>query len=475
MYKLRGSHGRAVDLHEFHITIDETAVFTIYDVRSVDLQSIGGPEAGWIYESIFQEIDIESNELLFQWRASDHFSYLDVAIDYDGEGTSLQEPWDWFHINSVDKDEHGNFIISSRYTNSLAYIDGTNGNVLWQLGGKNNSFTDLSGGAATNITWQHHARFQSQYTTPNTTKVVSVFDNASRGQASPQYPSRGLLVDIDTANMTVSVRGEYWNPVPISSQSQGSMQILNNGHVFLGYGYNAAWTEFGADGEVLCDVHFGPSVGFGSGETISYRAFKQEWVGRPLTLPDVALSGTVAAVSWNGATEVTTWVLEGLKNGTVSGFEFISAVPKDGFETRISLPPDLQYTTLRIVALDKTGAFLVATKGMDWKAEEMDYEVAVFTGEVDDAGNNNSLLVRWHYPPIFLYGMGFVTAGSLAACAWLIYKCFPYRFYSQISGYSSTHARRQHEWNDDDREEELDDLEFGCRDDDVLLKEDNGR
>ncbi|KAJ5114055.1 hypothetical protein N7456_002589 [Penicillium angulare] len=482
-YKLRGSSGRPVDLHEFHITCDETALLTLYDVRSVDLRSIEGPEAGWIYESVFQEIDIETNELLFQWRASDHFDYSDIAIEYNGEGTSLQQPWDWFHINSIDKDKHGNFLISSRYTNSLAYLNGSTGNVLWQIGGKNNSFKDLSAGAATNITWQHHARFQPQYDISNTTKAISVFDNGSRGKESPQNPSRGLFINIDTVNMTASVRGEYWNPVPISSQSQGSMQVLDNGHVFLGYGYNAAWTEFGEDGEVLCDVNFGPRVGFELGEIISYRAFKQQWIGRPLTLPDVALSGTVAAVSWNGATEVATWVLEGVKalNGTGSAsasasersnhsesqFRFITAVPKNGFETRISLPLDAEYTTLRIVALDKFGEFLVATKEMEWKPEEMNDEIAVFSGGEDD--DDSTAKGEGHIAPALLFAMGFVTAGILAICTWLIGKYLSCSFFGWSFGQSRA-VKKQQEWTDADRGEELDDLELGDRDDEALLK-----
>ncbi|KAJ5272402.1 hypothetical protein N7478_007527 [Penicillium angulare] len=455
-YKLRGSSGRPVDLHEFHITCDETGLLTVYDVRSVDLRSIGGPEAGWIYESIFQEIDIETNELLFQWRASDHFDYSDVEIEYNGAGTSLHEPWDWFHINSVDKDESGNYLISSRYTNSLAYIDGSNGNVLWQIGGKHNSFEDLSSGAATNFS-------------------IMVLG----GKESSQNPSRGLFINIDTVNMTASVRGQYWNPVPISSQSQGSMQVLENGHVFLGYGYNAAWTEFGEDGEVLCDVNFGPRVGFELGEIISYRAFKQEWIGRPLTRPDVALSGTVAAVSWNGATEVATWVLEGVKrlssNGTGSGsieFSFITAVPKNGFETRITLPLDVEYTTLRIVALDKFGEYLVATQGMEWKPEEMNDEIAAFGGDEDTDSDDSKTFGEGHIAPALLFGMGFITAGALAICAWLIYRCLPGSFCGRGSGRSRGHAKKHQGWSDADRGEELDDLEleFGDRDDEALLK-----
>ena len=121
----------------------------------------------------------------------------------------------------------------------LAYIDGQTGDVLWKLGGKQNSFRDVGDGAATNISWQHHARFVVQFDT-NSTRSISVFDNGSRGVGASEHVSRGLLVEIDEDAMTTAVVQQYWSPNPISSQSQGSMQVLANGRVLVGYGYGAA-------------------------------------------------------------------------------------------------------------------------------------------------------------------------------------------------------------------------------------------
>ncbi|KAJ5765171.1 hypothetical protein N7520_004730 [Penicillium odoratum] len=495
-YKLHGVNYFA-DLHEFHITCDETAVFTVYDIKSVDLTSTGGLEDGWIYDSVFQEIDIETNELLFEWRASDHFSIGEGEIDSNGAGRSKEHPWDWFHINSIDKDEHGNFLISSRYFKCLAYINGVTGDVIWKLGGENHSFTDLSAGAATNISWQHHARFQPRYNIANKTRAISVFDNSSRGKGAPQNPSRGLMIDIDETDMTAIVRAEYWNSMAISSQSQGSMQVLDNGHVLIGYGFSAAWTEFGADGEVLCDVHFGPRESFHESDIISYRTFKQKWVGMPVTAPDVALSGTTASVTWNGATEVVTWVLQGsLVNVTDSpdftdedgirryssgyvedvGFLFVSAMPKSGFETKIPIPADIPYRTLRLVALDGMGSSLGRTRALEWAPEKMNEEVAVFAGDekVETVSQGH------HIAPTLMFAMGFTSAAVILLCAWLVCR-YVYPEYPGLSFFGRGIHGKDEGWEAVRSGEELDDLdesndlESGEQDESPLLNDNRGR
>jgi hypothetical protein len=482
VYKINGANGMDVDIHEFHITPDDTAVFVAYAITPADLRDAGGFEDGYIWDSIIQEVDVETNELLFQWRASEHFSFTEVERDREGNGDSESQPWDFFHINSVDKDEKGNFLISSRYMGCLAYIDGRTGDVVWKLGGKLNSFTDLSEGAASNISWQHHARFQKDYDT-ETTRAITIFDNSSRGKGALEKPSRGLFIDIDEANMTVSLRQEYWNPLPISSQSQGSVQVLDNGNVLVGYGYNAAWTEFAPDGEVLCEVHFGSENDFYTGQIMSYRVFKQDWVGLPLTNPDVALAETHAAVSWNGATEVATWVLQGAfgQNETVRRFaapetiedadlDFILAVPKTGFETVIDIPPDCLYSRLRIVGLDKSGGYLGASPLMDWDdPEKLRVEVAVYDGE--DEENEET---RVHVSLAFTFGMGFMTASVAVLCAWLVWKYVPFgawrrSFARDDNEQSTTEGQAVHSGEELDELDDMSDLESGGRAEDPLL------
>lgn len=105
---------------------------------------------------MFQEINIASGTLLFEWRASDHYSFNETYASPSALGESATEPstaFDWFHINSIDKDTDWNYYISSRYFHTVSCINATSGEVLWTLGGKPNEFTDifLTGMSASNI------------------------------------------------------------------------------------------------------------------------------------------------------------------------------------------------------------------------------------------------------------------------------------------------------------------------------------
>jgi hypothetical protein len=68
------------------------------------------------------------------------------------------QPWDYFHINSVDRDSKGNYVISARHCKAVYYIDGSTGEILWKLGGKNSTFTM---GENTHFAFQHDARFRN--------------------------------------------------------------------------------------------------------------------------------------------------------------------------------------------------------------------------------------------------------------------------------------------------------------------------
>jgi hypothetical protein len=146
------------DLHEFKITENDTALVTIYDTIPANLSSIGGPELGWLLDGVFQEIDIATGQLIFEWRASEHLPISSTFMEIDDHGQSEGDPFDYFHINSVDKDTWGNYLISARHTHTVSNIDSTTGALLWTLGGRVNEFTDLSDGAVTNFSWQHDAR-----------------------------------------------------------------------------------------------------------------------------------------------------------------------------------------------------------------------------------------------------------------------------------------------------------------------------
>ncbi|KAM5346426.1 hypothetical protein ACJ41O_009431 [Fusarium nematophilum] len=339
------------DLHEFRITKQGTALMTIYRRMQADLSSYGIND-GWIFDSIFQEVDLNTDELLFEWRSSDHFAIDDSHAPIKGEGRTAKHAFDYFHINSIDKDDSGNYLISSRYFCNVVAISGKDGSVLWQLGGSDNSFEDLSEGAATNFTWNHHAAWQDN-------KTLTVFDNGSNGHQKSAKFSRGLMISLDVGAMTATLEQDYMPPQKILSPSQGSVQVLPNGNVLVGWGHVPAFTEYTRNGQVLCDTHIGPINFDLFGWSKNYRTFKYRWVGRPKTSPDIAMRPGMKAlfVSWNGATEVVSWLVQSASDASSGAFHDHGSARKTTFETRIAIPKEAD-EYIRVVALDKDGHIL---------------------------------------------------------------------------------------------------------------------
>lgn len=270
-----------------------------------------------------------------------------------GSGYNSSDAWDYFHINSVDKDAAGNYLVSSRYLCGVAYVDGSSGEVLWQLGGPRNNFTDLSGGSATDMTWQHHAAWAGNDT-------LTVFDNGAYNHLHTADHSRGLLISLDRDNMTATLVQDYVAPQRFIVPSQGSVQLLpDSGNVLVGWGHTPAFTEFTSDGDVLCDVHIGATRLDWLGWAKNYRTFKGPWVGRPNYPPQVAVRPSRAAVyvSWNGATEVDTWVLQSSADEKGDDFKDHVSIAKETFETKIDLPADAG-EFVRVAALDGNGEVL---------------------------------------------------------------------------------------------------------------------
>lgn len=355
------------DLHEFTVTEAGTALVTIYgEPELADLSALGRAQPGWIKDSLFQEIDLETGELIFEWRASDYYNVHDTMAPIGKYGHIKDNAFDYFHINSIDIDDMGNYYISSRYMQTITCIS-PYGVVLWKLGGRHNDFTDLSGGAATNFSWQHHMRWHPG-------NRITLFDNGAFNWLPTAKHSRGLYIQLDVHKMTAELIQDFVKP-GVLAHSQGSVQLLpETGNVFIGWGHSSAYTEFADNGGILCDVHYGPSAFFGLGWAKSYRAFKAHWVGQPRTVPEIALRDGAVYVSWNGATEVARWRLETSDswNGT---FTKLQQTTKDGFETRIALTSDVvrhsrdrtipQQRYYRISALDKYDQHLATSKTVD--------------------------------------------------------------------------------------------------------------
>ncbi len=92
----------SLDQHEFRLLNDgETALVTVYQQTAYDLSRIGiNKSQGWIMDSIFQEINVSDNSVIFEWNALNHvapwYSYVyPRSSDVSGDGLSPQTPWDY--------------------------------------------------------------------------------------------------------------------------------------------------------------------------------------------------------------------------------------------------------------------------------------------------------------------------------------------------------------------------------------------
>ncbi|KAL4744396.1 hypothetical protein BDW72DRAFT_92940 [Aspergillus terricola var. indicus] len=362
------------DLHELHITSAETALVTIYDPTLVDLSSIGGPEVGWIYDCLFQEIDIATGDLIFEWRASEYFPVNATYNALKEAGKERASAFDFFHINSVDEDAEGNYIISARHLHAVICISRHTGEILWTLGGRTNEFQDLSDGQATSFSWQHDARWHAESNT------LTIFDNAAHAHSDPDLASHGMAIYLDIPKREATLLDAYYHPYNTKSVSQGNVQILDeSGRVLVGWGHSAAYSEFSADGQLLCNVHFGASAFWGFGRVVSYRAFKADWIGDPQSQPDAIVLGDTVYVSWNGATEVVTWRLETWDIGPGKRTDepdrtgdviILQECAKTGFETEISIPAELDSPVFRLAALDAEGNVLGVTDPLQRTEED---------------------------------------------------------------------------------------------------------
>ncbi|KAK5163920.1 uncharacterized protein LTR77_010315 [Saxophila tyrrhenica] len=365
---ITGGNDIRADLHAFTITEDNHAIFTGYKVVQHDLTEVGRPADSYIWESLFQEIDIETGDVVFEWRASEHFPFLDSYVNPNK--ATRNDPWDFFHINMVEKDADGNYLVSTRYGRCVIYISGETKEILWTLGGKRNSFKDLSDGEATLFLGQHDAHWYKGH------EYITMFDNRGDWFHKIEDHSKGHMIKVDLGKMTAELVASYVHPDNILSTSQGSMQVLPNEQILIGYGFNGAFTQFTWEGEMVCDAYFEPRKRMGSGDVQSYRDLKSNWTGIPLTTPAIAYEDETLYMSWLGTTKTRKWLIQ--DSDAADGlFETVQETPKKGFETEFDVPGGKRMRQyVRVIAVDEGGTQLSISPPVDlqdtsaiWKGE----------------------------------------------------------------------------------------------------------
>lgn len=294
----------------------------------MDLTPYGGPKEGFVQDFAIQEIDLHTNKLLFFWSALQHIPLTD-SYEPASNASVTNNIWDAYHLNSIGLTDCVNdILVSGRNTWTIYKINKPNGNILWRLGGKQSSFTIESGAE---FSWQHDARFL-----PN--NLISMFDDNSDDSSVPGPPSHGLILKLDFVKMAARVHRSYYHDPNIIVASQGNVQSLSNGNKFVGWGQSPYFSEYKKAGNT--EVNPALNLLYDAqmpGSNYSYRAYKNNWVGRPFYPPSIGVSSTNGQItvyaSWNGSTETTKWLV--LAGSCTKKLSMVGPVVKTGFETRI--------------------------------------------------------------------------------------------------------------------------------------------
>ncbi len=341
---VRAGNGLLADLHDFHIYPNSTALTTAFAPIHCNLTSVGGPQDGAVTDSVFQELDLRTGLVRREWTSLDHVA---LAESYSSPyGAKPEWPYDYFHMNSLDPEPDGEMLISARNTWALYELNEQTGQILARAGGRHST---IKMGSGTLTAFQHDATLLPD-------GEISVFDNGGVPTVHPQ--SRGILVSLNQQSGTETLVSEFEHPgTALKAGSQGNVQQLGTGNLFIGWGAEPWFSEFTSTGQLLFDAHM-PS------HEESYRAYRFPWTGTPASAPAIAFSGSASGpgtvyASWNGATAVASWrVLGGPAPSGTPGHALasIAEAPRSGFETAIAVPHPQPF--LRVQALSGTGAVL---------------------------------------------------------------------------------------------------------------------
>ncbi len=343
---VRAGNGYQPDLHAFEITPQGTALFTVYDAIRCDLQPYGGLRDGAVADTLFQEIDLKTGLVRYEWHALDHVALADSYMPVKGAGTP-KSPWDYFHINAVSKHDD-RVLVDSRNTWAAYNVDGHTGQIIWRLGGKQSSFAM---GPSSRPAWQHDVREESDGT-------ISFFDNGATPKVHPQ--SRVIVLRLDPHNMTATLVSSFHHPTPLLAASQGDFQPQPDGNWMVGWGQEPYFSEFSPQGQVLFDAHL-PAL------YQSFTALKFPWNGNPTEPPRIAVragahGGLVLYATWNGATALTAWrLLGGASPGALAP---VSIVSRSGFETAIAVSSAPRYVAAQALGAEGQVLGTSATLGV---------------------------------------------------------------------------------------------------------------
>ena len=255
---ITGGNGYVADSHDAQVLPNGNVLQLGYYLSEVDLSQIvpGGHPAARVAGGLIQELDAQRN-VIFQWRSWDHYGFQTNV-------TSTNAVVDAFHLNTVDQDTDGHYLVAS--PDWVKKINRQTGAVIWTIGGPNNEFTFAGGGTPNDFGGHNLNRLANGN--------VLIYDNG--GSGTNGEPSKVHEYQLDEINKVATRVWTYTSSPAIQGWRHGSAQRLLNGNTFIGWGGAGGaaiptCTEVTSAGQKVFEISFTNSL------VESYRAFRFTW------------------------------------------------------------------------------------------------------------------------------------------------------------------------------------------------------
>lgn len=219
--RLGPANGYKSDFHEVLLADDGRIGLLSSYIIEEDLSEFGGTDQGTLRAMAVQMFDPDGT-LEFEWRSND-----DPVLSYGWSNASLSQTnsiIDYLHLNTIEVDDDGNLLISSRHMNAIMKLSYDSSKVMWVLGGEGNQFKWPD--SVRTFTGQHDVRRLENGN-------ILFFDN---GTYSPSRYGRSLELALDEENLIATHVWEYNHQESINSASRGGTRRLPNGNTIISWG-----------------------------------------------------------------------------------------------------------------------------------------------------------------------------------------------------------------------------------------------
>ncbi|MBN1996196.1 aryl-sulfate sulfotransferase, partial [candidate division KSB1 bacterium] len=256
-------HGYYTDEHELQVF--ENGYYSLIAIRElqVDMSQYveGGQKNAVILESCLQEFTPEG-DMIFQWRAWDHMNIADTQVPGESELKSnyIRYP----HMNSIDIDDDGHILLSSRHASEVTKINHSTGEVIWRFGGEKNQFTILND-PLNGPENQHDVRCLGN-------NRYILFDNGN--EHNPRV-SRAVEYEINAEDKIATLVWEFRDTPDKYAHYMGNAQRLPNGNTLINWaeGNLPKITEVRPNGEKAFEMNWEKKYD-------TYRVFRFPWKGK---------------------------------------------------------------------------------------------------------------------------------------------------------------------------------------------------